>query len=412
MLYLVIGIALLNLGLGFAAGVTFHSSRCGGVRSGFRLPFNFRRRGPSAATADPVVDDYTAEDEDNSPLMLEQIVEQLSEQLQQYRVALSRWDGGLRARQDSLSTGEASEQIETLRRLNDEYILLQHETLARFHSECEGIEGFSTLIEELTRGLNQLTSDAEATDIQLSELDLITDPGEAAQQALQFIGGLMERLYAVQRQLDSARLSVARQRQRGNLWPESLRWDRLTGAHNRYGLEATIQEWWAADLERRRPLCLVAMGIDWFEQFNRSHGPEVADNLLCQTASLIQENLRPGDTLSRISGGAFAICLKETTVDGGVPLVERIRRLVDGIRFRHDSSQLKVSLSAGVTPAFGSDTFDELLERAQKAIGTARAHGGNRVYVAEDTGPAEPIQISDEIAIESRTIDLITSPPA
>jgi diguanylate cyclase (GGDEF)-like protein len=92
---------------------------------------------------------------------------------------------------------------------------------------------------------------------------------------------------------------------------------------------------------------------------------------------VLSSTLREADTACRLEGDRFALILEDTPEGGGVWAAERIRA-----GFARDGGPVQL-LSAGVAayPSHALDA-DDLLERAQRALGRARASGRGQVEIA------------------------------
>jgi GGDEF domain-containing protein len=95
-----------------------------------------------------------------------------------------------------------------------------------------------------------------------------------------------------------------------------------------------------------------------------------------QVATSIRETLREADTASRLLDGGYALVLEDTTENGAIWTVERIRRQVT-------TTHPGLTMWAGVAcyPAHGLTT-EEVLDRADLALDMAREWRQDRIEVA------------------------------
>ena len=120
-----------------------------------------------------------------------------------------------------------------------------------------------------------------------------------------------------------------------------------------------------------RPVAVVLMevieGLD-------AGSPHPADPH--RVAANILETLREADTASRLLDGGYALVLEDTTENGAIWTVERIRRQLA-------SSHPGLTMWAGVAcyPAHGLTT-EEVLDRADLALDMAREWRQDRIEVA------------------------------
>jgi diguanylate cyclase len=158
-----------------------------------------------------------------------------------------------------------------------------------------------------------------------------------------------------------------------------VRHDQLTGTFNRRGLDEIYENEVARARRRRTPLCLALLDIDNFKKLNDSLGHDAGDAALIHLVSVIQETLRPQDTLARFGGEEFIILLPDTSVgDAGKALV-RVQRELTKRYFLSNNEKLLITFSAGVTEVSPEDTQASAIKRADEATYTAKTNGKNRV---------------------------------
>jgi diguanylate cyclase (GGDEF)-like protein len=101
---------------------------------------------------------------------------------------------------------------------------------------------------------------------------------------------------------------------------------------------------------------------------------------------------RPDDFLARYGGEEFLAFPAATPVDAAVDLAERLRALVEQLRFEipEKGETARVTISAGVAgvDSISSGSVFEVLASADRALYSAKAAGRNRVVRAGSTGSA------------------------
>lgn len=93
-------------------------------------------------------------------------------------------------------------------------------------------------------------------------------------------------------------------------------------------------------------------------------------------ASSILETIREADTACRLLDGGYALVLEDTTENGAIWTVERIRRRLNG-----EHPDLTMWAGVACYPAHGLST-DEVLDRADLALDMAREWRQDRIEVA------------------------------
>jgi diguanylate cyclase len=163
---------------------------------------------------------------------------------------------------------------------------------------------------------------------------------------------------------------------------EEVSTDQLTQIANRRGL---LQ---AFEAERSRlergggELAIGLLDIDNFKRLNDELGHGAGDEALKSLAALVSSTLRPTDRVARYGGEEFVVLLPDTPVDEGQQILTRLQRSLTGGLFMHESKQVFVTFSAGVTAYRESEAIEQALERADQALYEAKRTGKNRTCVA------------------------------
>lgn len=160
--------------------------------------------------------------------------------------------------------------------------------------------------------------------------------------------------------------------------------DYLTGLRTRGYFEQQLE------LEIKRAerkgsfLALLMVDIDRFKLLNDECGHHVGDQVLRETANVLQRDMRDIDTLARYGGEEFVIILPDTDAQNALRVAERIRQSVEQAPFRSSAllpvERVTISIGAAV---YGKDTRfkRELIEFADAALYRAKHRGRNRVVM-------------------------------
>jgi diguanylate cyclase (GGDEF)-like protein len=159
--------------------------------------------------------------------------------------------------------------------------------------------------------------------------------------------------------------------------------DLLTGVYNRRMLYTLAEP--SLELARRHnlPLAVGMIDLDNFKHVNDKYGHAVGDQVLKALCSSVQKQIRGADIFGRFGGEEFLIVLPETSVDGAVFLVERIRKSIEEHPFVINDLPVSLTISVGVAGFVqGKDQIiDNLIDRADQALYQAKNDGKNRVSV-------------------------------
>ena len=116
--------------------------------------------------------------------------------------------------------------------------------------------------------------------------------------------------------------------------------------------------------------------LDYFKSINDNFGHPAGDTVLRRVANLIRHSCRSTDTICRWGGEEFLVILDNTSPEAAIKVAEKIRRSVERGTL-HDN--IPVTISIGVAHKRDFDTFDSLMNRADKALYEAKISGRNRV---------------------------------
>lgn len=123
--------------------------------------------------------------------------------------------------------------------------------------------------------------------------------------------------------------------------------DTLTDLLNRRGFEQRLNEEAHRAARHGRPLSLLLMHVDDFQQFNSTYGHEAGDEMLNAVAHLLRLKMRDSDLLAHYGSEEFVALLPETDHKGAVVLAERFRSAVSAASWK----QRRVTVSIGVATA-------------------------------------------------------------
>ena len=162
--------------------------------------------------------------------------------------------------------------------------------------------------------------------------------------------------------------------------------DTLTGILNRRAiltaLKAEIDGLNALHTEsagRLRGPCLAFIDVDHFKRVNDESGHAVGDAVLCGVADRLAEIVRRSDTLGRIGGEEFAVCMPRVPLRDAKAIAERLRRAVAAAPFDTPSGPINVTVNIGVAAFRLGDSPATLMARADAAMHLARQAGRDKV---------------------------------
>jgi len=163
------------------------------------------------------------------------------------------------------------------------------------------------------------------------------------------------------------------------------RTDQLTQLPNR----RYFDEYCTLISSRRRSsdrVAIVAVDVDHFKLLNDTYGHQVGDVVLRSIGNAIQASVREDDVPARYGGEEFVVLLRNPGVGVALEIGERIRQNVRDMDLAEAGVTDRVTVSVGVASGQqAGETIDEIVERADRALYTAKRTGRDRVVEAVNT---------------------------
>lgn len=157
--------------------------------------------------------------------------------------------------------------------------------------------------------------------------------------------------------------------------------DRLTGLFNRAYAEEYLTNEVLRTARSDSALVIGMLDVDHFKVYNDTHGHAAGDAALKHVAAALRSKVRRSDLIARFGGEEFLIVLPGTGTSRGLEKLEEIRvhiALHEIALPRGGRQKLTVSIGAAAWDTDGK-TVDELLDKADERLYSAKAAGRNRV---------------------------------
>ena len=159
--------------------------------------------------------------------------------------------------------------------------------------------------------------------------------------------------------------------------------DALTGVFNRRGLMAAVEKAQADAGASGVPMAVAVVDIDHFKRFNDRFGHAMGDDVLRFVARHLADKLeQDGGAVGRLGGEEFVGIMPGTTAQSAAGRIDRIRAELAGqvLRSAVDGSSMgRISFSAGVAEHRAGQGPEQLIDRADGALYTAKRLGRDRV---------------------------------
>ena len=158
--------------------------------------------------------------------------------------------------------------------------------------------------------------------------------------------------------------------------------DSLTKVNNRRAFDMEIENFISASKADQKPLCLLLIDLDDFKRFNEKFGHTIGDKILRFVATLLRNNIKGCDSVSRFAGEQFAILLPETAYEGAYIVAENIRERLSKQTLSDSAEKIElgtVTASIGVAAYVYGESAEHLIRHADKYMHEAKRAGKNKV---------------------------------
>lgn len=152
--------------------------------------------------------------------------------------------------------------------------------------------------------------------------------------------------------------------------------DTLTGIFNRRYFIRRAEEEIILAKQLNRSFSIIMLDIDHFKRVNDNFGHEVGDVILKTITSCIMEKIRKTDTLARWGGEEFVILLTDISYHQALVIAEKLRK---HLMTTEITPVGHVTASLGVAAYGDGDTLEDMIQRVDKMLYSAKSEGRNCV---------------------------------
>jgi diguanylate cyclase (GGDEF)-like protein len=164
--------------------------------------------------------------------------------------------------------------------------------------------------------------------------------------------------------------------------------DSLTGLFNRMAILEALDREVTRSHREKKPIAVIMADLDHFKQINDTHGHQVGDAVLQETARRMSASLRAYDSVGRYGGEEFLVVVPGSDLDAAAELAERLRHGVAAEPICVAGAAISPTISLGLAVSTAATCRPEdLLHEADEALYAAKSAGRNRMEVAS---PREP----------------------
>ena len=124
-------------------------------------------------------------------------------------------------------------------------------------------------------------------------------------------------------------------------------------------------------------MVLMMIDVDNFKYINDEHGHLAGDKILYFLAQTLKTMVRTVDKIYRYGGEEFAVVLSRCDETQAFAIADKLRAKIEQSKLLYLGQSVYVTISVGVTIHQIGDTFDTILDRADKALFCAKKSNKN-----------------------------------
>lgn len=158
--------------------------------------------------------------------------------------------------------------------------------------------------------------------------------------------------------------------------------DGLTGLLNRRAFLPFAEDALSYFERYDRPFSILMFDIDHFKRVNDTYGHAVGDEVIRAVGACIKDEIRTTDKVARFGGEEFVVLLRETDELVAEKMADRLKRKIAALEVVSGDQTVKFTTSVGCAVSDErSRDVEDIIQRADKALYTAKSAGRNRVRV-------------------------------
>lgn len=168
--------------------------------------------------------------------------------------------------------------------------------------------------------------------------------------------------------------------------------DKLTGTYSRNFLEVRLRDLFENFRRHEGSFYLGIFDLDEFKAINDNHGHLVGDMVLKGITETLRTCLRPTDILARMGGDEFIFIIEQVKEDDLQTILRRIMKRIGQLEFFPSQNEnIKATCSFGLSKAshpeiLGGLTFEQLIDRADRALYESKRSGRNQISFFQPQG--------------------------
>jgi diguanylate cyclase len=149
--------------------------------------------------------------------------------------------------------------------------------------------------------------------------------------------------------------------------------DGLTGLFSRGAFDLKFREAIYECKEKKKSFALIMFDVDKFKSINDTLGHIAGDKVLKKVAECLEETFRKDDVIARYGGDEFVAFIWGVTDEMAKERVIDFKKNLKKRHFvSHKAGEINLTVSAGISVFSEGDTAETVMERADKAMYSAK----------------------------------------
>lgn len=152
--------------------------------------------------------------------------------------------------------------------------------------------------------------------------------------------------------------------------------DGLTGLFSRGAFDLKFREAVLECRVNKKTFALIMFDVDKFKAINDTLGHVAGDKVLKKVAECLEETFRKDDVIARYGGDEFVALIRDVTEEIARERVAAFKKNLKKRHFvSHKAGEINLTVSAGISVFMEGDTAESVIERADRAMYSAKHQG-------------------------------------
>ena len=156
--------------------------------------------------------------------------------------------------------------------------------------------------------------------------------------------------------------------------------DLLTKLKNKRGFQSDLEDIEKEYQVHKKNYSVIIIDIDGFKDIVKNYGNDAGDLILRYFSKILKEYISVGDSTSRFGEDRFAVSLQERDLKESAILINRFKEKVKHTKFVYKNRRVLITFSAGIADRKDSDSFQNIIDKANKMMNEAKKLGKDRIF--------------------------------